>query len=141
MGWEFCRNGLVVLSVIVPTEMFYANLIDHCLNIVSFYQWHLTASVDLISVLRNKVRFKGLRGLPSGILSISLVAGLNTQMDKIAIQHLVESLSYYMAFSLVGYYCWYIFLWHCFPIYDLVFRWGSGQNSQTLIKLICLWLF
>jgi hypothetical protein len=55
MGWEFCETVLSFLGLLfVPTEMFYANRIDRIVCFISFYQWHLTASVDLISVLRNK---------------------------------------------------------------------------------------
>jgi hypothetical protein len=65
------------------------------------------------------------------MLLISLVAGLNTQMDKIAINHLVESLGYYIGlFTNGGYYCWYIFSMALLPDLRPCIRWGSGQASK-----------
>jgi O-antigen/teichoic acid export membrane protein len=110
MGWGILRNGLVVLGLLlVPTlEMFFI------WQTISTVVFALLFKLALNGILTARYRFdfslkiessvlKRIWGFASGMLLISLVAGLNTQMDKIAISKLlpVESLGHYtLAFSL-----------------------------------------
>ena len=104
VGWGILRNGLVVVAIlIVPTlEMFFiwqtistivfAILIRLSLNesLSGSYSFDFKLKIEK-SVLKRIRQFAG------GMLLISLVSGLNTQMDKIAISKLlpVESLGHY----------------------------------------------
>jgi O-antigen/teichoic acid export membrane protein len=104
VGWGILRNGLVVIALmVIPTlEMFFiwqtistvifAILLRLSLNeaLIGFYKFDFKFKIEHI-VLKKIWRFAG------GVLLISLVASLNTQMDKIVISKLlpVESLGYY----------------------------------------------
>jgi O-antigen/teichoic acid export membrane protein len=104
VGWGMLRNGLVVLGIlIIPTlEVFFiwqtistivfTILIRLSLNkaLTDQYKFDFHFNIER-SVISRIWRFAG------GMLLISLVASLNTQMDKLAISKLlpVESLGYY----------------------------------------------
>lgn len=104
LGWGILRNGLVVVAILfVPTlEMFFiwqaiSTLIFAILlrlslynSLTGFYKFVFKPKIEK-SVLKRIWRFAG------GVLLISLVAGLNTQMDKIVISKLlpIDSLGYY----------------------------------------------
>jgi O-antigen/teichoic acid export membrane protein len=104
VGWGILRNGLVVVAIlVVPTlEMFFiwqaistiifAILLRLSLNetLTGYYKFDFKLKIEK-SVLKRIWLFAG------GMLLISLVSGLNTQMDKIAISKLlpVESLGHY----------------------------------------------
>lgn len=104
VGWGILRNALVVVVLIViPTlEIFFiwqtistvifVVLIRLSLNetLTGIYKFEFKFKIEQI-VLKRVWRFAG------GVLLISLVASLNTQMDKIVISKLlpVESLGYY----------------------------------------------
>lgn len=104
VGWGILRNGLVLVALLfVPTlEMFFiwqtistiifTILLRLSLNetLTGVYKFDFKFKIER-SVLKKIWRFAG------GVLLISLVASLNTQMDKIVISKLlpVESLGYY----------------------------------------------
>lgn len=104
VGWGVLRNGLVVAALMfVPTlEMFFiwqtistiifTILLRLSLNeiLIGDYKFDFKFKIER-SILKKIGRFAG------GVLLISLVASLNTQMDKIVISRLlpVESLGYY----------------------------------------------
>lgn len=104
VGWGVLRNGLVVVAIlVVPTlEMFFiwqtistvifAILLRLSLNktLTGYYKFDLKPKIE-------KVVFKTIWRFAGGMLLISLVSSLNTQMDKIAISKLlpVENLGYY----------------------------------------------
>lgn len=104
VGWGAVRNGLVIIILMfVPTlEMFFiwqtvstlifTVLVRFYLNeaLMGFHRFDFTFKIERI-VLEKIWRFAG------GVLLISLVSSLNTQMDKIVISKLlpVESLGYY----------------------------------------------
>jgi O-antigen/teichoic acid export membrane protein len=104
VGWGILRNGLVVVAIlIVPTlEMFFiwqtistlifAVLIGLSLKkaLTGQYKFDFHPKIEK-SVFKSIWRFAG------GMLLISLVASLNTQMDKLGISKLLplESLGYY----------------------------------------------
>lgn len=102
--WGIFRNGIVVLAIIiVPTLDFFfiwqsistvifAILMRFVLNKFLIGNYNLNFQLQLNKTILNKVwRFAG------GMLLISLVSSLNTQMDKIAISRLlpVENLGHY----------------------------------------------
>ena len=104
VGWGILRNGLIVIALMyMPTlELFFiwqavstlifVVLIRFLLNetLTGFYRFDFRFRIER-SVLRRIWRFAG------GVLLISLVSSLNTQMDKIVISKLlpVENLGYY----------------------------------------------
>jgi O-antigen/teichoic acid export membrane protein len=104
VAWGILRNGLVVVVIIYePTlemffvwqtfaTLFFTVLFRLSLNreLTGFYKFEFSLKIEK-KVLKNIWRFAG------GMLLISLVAALNTQMDKIAISKFlpVESLGYY----------------------------------------------
>lgn len=104
VGWGVLRNGLVVIALLfVPTlEMFFVwqtatTLIFTIVFRLSLikeltgkYKFNLQLKVE-------KTVFKSIWRFAGGMLLISLVAALNTQMDKVAISSLlpIESLGYY----------------------------------------------
>lgn len=104
LGWGVMRNGLVVLAIFfVPSlDMFFiwqttSTFIFTILIRLSLYQ-SMTGYYKFI--FKPKIEtlvFKRIWRFAGGMLLISLVAGLNTQMDKIVISKLlpVESLGYY----------------------------------------------
>lgn len=104
MGWGMLRNGLVIVGIIfVPNlEMFFiwqsistvifALLLQLSLNKEMIGKYKLNFKIKIEnSVFRRIWRFAG------GMLLISIVASLNTQMDKLAISKLlpIENLGYY----------------------------------------------
>jgi O-antigen/teichoic acid export membrane protein len=110
VGWGILRNGVVVLAILIkPTLMVFftwqsASTILFAIitglilkkDLTGTLKFDLTLNIER-DVLKKIWRFAG------GMLLISLVAGLNTQMDKLAISKLlpVESLGYYtLAISL-----------------------------------------
>lgn len=104
VGWGILRNGFVVVAIlIIPTlEVFFiwqtistvifAILLRLSLNkaLIGHYKFDLQPRLER-SVFRRVWQFAG------GMLLISLVASLNTQMDKLTISKLlsIESLGYY----------------------------------------------
>lgn len=104
VGWGMFRNGLVVIAIyLVP-------------KLEMFFMWQLVATLIftilmrlfLIKILTSKYTFtfkpilekeilSKLWRFAGGVLLISLVAALNTQMDKLAISKLldIDSLGYY----------------------------------------------
>jgi hypothetical protein len=84
MGWGILRNGLVVLGLLfVPTlEMFFIWQISTVLFALLFklaLQWHFNFQYRFdFSLKIEKSVFKRIWGFASGMLLISLVAGLNT---------------------------------------------------------------
>lgn len=104
ISWGIVRNGLVVVVILfVPRlEVFFiwqtlstvtfAIVLKFTLNksLTGSYVFDLMPRIEKV-VLKNIWRFAG------GMLLISLVASLNSQMDKLAISKLlsVESLGYY----------------------------------------------
>lgn len=104
VGWGVLRNGLVVIAIlIVPTlEMFFV------WQTISTIIFAVLIGLSLRKELSNHYKigfqfkieksvFKSVWHFAGGMLLISLVASLNTQMDKLAISKLlpVESLGYY----------------------------------------------
>jgi O-antigen/teichoic acid export membrane protein len=104
VGWGALRNGLVVFALffVSSLDMFFiwqmcatiifTLLIRLSLNncLLGSYKLNTVFKIDFL-VLKKIWRFAG------GVLLISLVASLNTQMDKIVISRLlpVENLGYY----------------------------------------------
>lgn len=104
MGWGILRNGLVIITLIfVPSlEIFFiwqsvstiifALLLHLSLNkaMTSRYEFNFQPRIEK-KIFKNIWRFAG------GMLLISIVASLNTQMDKLAISKLlpIENLGYY----------------------------------------------
>jgi O-antigen/teichoic acid export membrane protein len=103
VGLGVLRNGLVIVAILfVPTlEVFFvwqavstvifAILLRFSLcKVLTGYYFHFQLIIELL-ILKDVWRFAG------GMLLISVVAGLNTQMDKIAISKFlpIESLGYY----------------------------------------------
>ena len=104
VGWGILRNGLVVGAIlVVPSlEMFFiwqtistiifVILLRLSLNetLTGYYKFNFNLKIEKV-ILKRIWLFAG------GMLLISLVSGLNTQMDKIAISKLlpVESLGHY----------------------------------------------
>ncbi|MDB4601064.1 oligosaccharide flippase family protein [Flavobacteriaceae bacterium] len=104
VGWGMLRNGLVVVAIwVVPTlEMFFiwqtmATVIFAILLLLSLnktltgtYKFYFKLKIER-SIFENVWRFAG------GMFLISLVASLNTQMDKLIISKLlpIEILGYY----------------------------------------------
>ena len=104
VGWGILRNGLVVAALLfVPTlEMFF--IWQTISTIIFTILLRLSLNETLIGVYKFDFKFKIERSVlkkiwrfAGGVLLISLVASLNTQMDKIVISKLlpVESLGYY----------------------------------------------
>lgn len=102
--WGITRNGIVVLAIIIfPTLEFFfiwqtistvvfTILMRFVLNKLLIGNYMLNFQLQLNKTILNKVwRFAG------GMLLISLVSSLNTQMDKIAISRLlpIENLGHY----------------------------------------------
>ncbi len=103
-GWGIFRNGLVVFVImLVPTlEMFFiwqtiSTLIFVLLFRILLYKQLLGSYNFEFDFKINKKVFKKVWRFAGGMLLISLVAALNTQMDKIAISKFlpIESLGYY----------------------------------------------
>jgi O-antigen/teichoic acid export membrane protein len=104
IGWGILRNGLIVIGIwLVPSlEMFFiwqtlstilfAILIGLSLKkeLTGHYNFDFQFKIE-ISVFRKIWRFA------AGMLLITVVAGLNTQMDKLAISKFlpIENLGYY----------------------------------------------
>lgn len=104
VGWGVLRNGVVVLAILIKPTL------------IVFFTWQ-AAATTLFAILTGFILKKELTGklkfdfnlnierdvlkkiwrFAGGMLLISLVAGLNTQMDKLAISKLLplESLGYY----------------------------------------------
>lgn len=104
VGWGVLRNGLVVIAIlIVPTlEMFFiwqtvSTIIFAILIGLSLRKEMMSQHKFGFQLKIEKSVFKGIWRFAGGMLLISLVASLNTQMDKLAISKLlpVESLGYY----------------------------------------------
>lgn len=104
VGWGVLRNGLVVIAIIfVPTlEVFFVwQAVSTLIFVIVFrlsLNKELTGKYKFDLVLRiEKTVFKKIWRFAGGMLLISLVAALNTQMDKMAISTLlpIESLGYY----------------------------------------------
>lgn len=104
VGWGVCRNGLVVVVLLFSAslEMFF---IWQAVSTVIFtILLRLSLNKTLIGSYRfdfqpkiEKTVFKRVWRFAVGMLLISLVSSLNTQMDKIAISRFlpIESLGYY----------------------------------------------
>jgi O-antigen/teichoic acid export membrane protein len=104
ISWGICRNGFVLIGILlIPTlEMFFiwqsiATVVFSILlkiilsrTLTGKYRFDWRFEVDK-NILRDVWRFAG------GMLLISFVAALNTQMDKLAISSLlsIENLGYY----------------------------------------------
>ncbi|WP_423128024.1 oligosaccharide flippase family protein [Gaoshiqia sp. Z1-71] len=104
VGWGILRNGLVVIAILIKPSLLvfftwqtgstilFALLIGLMLRkeLTGKLKFDFKFKIDR-SVLKSIWRFAG------GMLLISLVAGLNTQMDKMAITKMlpVECLGYY----------------------------------------------
>ncbi len=104
ISWGIVRNGLVVIVIIfVPkleifflwqtfSTVFFSILLKFILSksLTGFYIANLVPKIEM-KVFKNIWRFAG------GMLLISLVASLNSQMDKLTISKLltVETLGYY----------------------------------------------
>lgn len=104
VGWGMLRNGFIVIALMyVPTLEFFfiwqtastlifVILIRLFLNdvLIGFYRFDFKFKIER-KVLKSIWHFAG------GVLLISLVSSLNTQMDKIVISKLlpVENLGYY----------------------------------------------
>jgi O-antigen/teichoic acid export membrane protein len=104
VGWGILRNGIVIFAIIIfPTlEMFFlwqtfSTIIFSILvglslkkELSGHYKFDFSFRIEK-SVFKKIWRFAG------GMLLISLVASLNTQMDKLTISKLlpIESLGYY----------------------------------------------
>ncbi|MBU1013320.1 MAG: oligosaccharide flippase family protein [Bacteroidetes bacterium] len=103
MSWGIARNGLVVLTLLITPSL------------KLFFIWQAASTVIFVILsgllLRKEINGKYFSGIikienqvlkriwkfAGGMLLISLVAALNTQMDKLAISKLlpIESLGYY----------------------------------------------
>ena len=104
ISWGILRNGLVVFIImyIPKLEIFFlwqtfstvvfAIILKFVLNksLTGYYLYNLMPKIE-IAILKSIWRFAG------GMLLISLVASLNSQMDKLTISKLlsIESLGYY----------------------------------------------
>jgi len=109
VAWGICRNGLVVITLLILPSL------------ISFFVWQALSTLLFALftgfLLRKHLKSKYLFGVEridrnilkrnwrfaGGMLLISLVAALNTQMDKLAISKLlpIDSLGYYtLAISL-----------------------------------------
>lgn len=104
VGWGMLRNGLVVIAIyLVPKlEMFFI------WQLVASVIFTITIRLFLTKILTSKYTFafkpilekevlSKLWRFAGGVLLISVVAALNTQMDKLAISKLldIDSLGYY----------------------------------------------
>lgn len=109
--WGMLRNGLVIAPMIFKPDLtlffiwqavstlLFTVLMRAALSHKLFGAWKITKPVMEKEVLQNTWQFAG------GMLLISLVAALNSQMDKLAISKLLslESLGYYtLAVSLAS---------------------------------------
>jgi O-antigen/teichoic acid export membrane protein len=104
VGWGILRNGIVVIIILINPSLgvfftwqagstfFFALLVGLLLKkeLIGKLEFNFKMKIET-TVLKRIWRFAG------GMLLISLVAGLNSQMDKLAISKLfpVESLGYY----------------------------------------------
>jgi len=102
VGWGVLRNGLVVIAIIIlPTlEMFFIWQTISTLLFTLLIGLSLRKSITghfKINFQIEKSVFKRIWRFAGGMLLISLVGSLNTQMDKLAISNLlpIESLGYY----------------------------------------------
>jgi len=102
VGWGILRNGLVVIAIIiVPTlEMFFVWQTISTILFTLLIGLSLRKSITghfQINFQLEKLVFKRVWRFAGGMLLISLVGSLNTQMDKLAISNLlpIESLGYY----------------------------------------------
>lgn len=102
VGWGILRNGLVVIAIIiVPTlEMFFIWQTISTLLFTLLIGLSLRKSITgyfKINFQLEKSVFKRIWRFAGGMLLISLVGSLNTQMDKLAISNLlpIENLGYY----------------------------------------------
>lgn len=104
VGWGMCRNGLVVFAIyFIPTlEMFFI------WQLISTFVFTILMRLFLTKILDGKYNFKikpvlekeiflNVWRFAGGMLLISLVAALNTQMDKLTISKFldIENLGYY----------------------------------------------
>lgn len=104
VGWGVLRNGIVVVAIwAIPTlEMFF---IWQAVSTVIFtFLIGISLRKDLIGQIKFDFKFKielsvfkNIWKFAGGMLLISLVAALNTQLDKLAISKLlpIDSLGYY----------------------------------------------
>ncbi len=104
VGWGILRNGLVIIAIIFVStlEMFFiwqtiSTIIFALLFRISLYKQFTGTYNFEFDFKFNKNIFKKIWRFAGGMLLISLVAALNTQMDKIAISKFlpIESLGYY----------------------------------------------
>lgn len=102
--WGVVRNGLVLIVILIlpslklffiwqaVSTVFFTVLIRFALirSLTGYYKYYYRPTIDIL-VFKKVWRFTG------GMLLISLVACLNTQMDKIVISKLlpIKSLGYY----------------------------------------------
>lgn len=102
--WGFCRNALVVVAIsYTPTlEMFFlwqtiSTMLFTILFRVCLYKELIGKYVFDLAFRIEKVVFDKIWRFAGGMLTISLIAALNTQLDKLAISKFLpsESLGYY----------------------------------------------
>jgi O-antigen/teichoic acid export membrane protein len=104
VGWGILRNGLVLIAIMVIPKLEIFFIWQTCATII----FTILLRLSLVKFLRGQGVFKFnliIEGVilnriwkfAFGMLLISLVSGINTQMDKIAISQLlpIENLGYY----------------------------------------------
>jgi len=104
IGWGVLRNGLVIIPIIFYPKLEIFFTWQAISTIVFSVLLKLSIEKDLYGIYKFNIKPKFERAVfnrvwkfAGGMLLISLVAGLNSQMDKLAISRLlsVESLGYY----------------------------------------------
>lgn len=104
VGWGMLRNGLVIIPIIFYPRLEVFFIWQTISTIIFTFLLKLSLEKNLNGILKfefkpiiERVVFKRIWKFAGGMLLISLVAGLNSQMDKIAISKLLslESLGYY----------------------------------------------
>jgi O-antigen/teichoic acid export membrane protein len=112
VGWGMLKNGLVLLPIIFYPRLDVFFTWQAISTIIFTVLLKLSLEKNLNGILKfefkpiiERVVFKRIWKFAGGMLLISLIAGLNSQMDKIAISKLLalESLGYYtLAVSLAS---------------------------------------
>lgn len=104
VGWGVLRNGLVLVAIfIIPKlEMFFlwqtfSTIVFAILVRLSLYKTLTGLYKFNFHLILEQSVFKRVWRFAGGMLLISIVSGLNTQMDKLAISKLlsIENLGYY----------------------------------------------
>lgn len=110
IGWGFFRNGLVVLLIYFYNKLEFFFMWQSCCTIVFAIIMKLVLEYYVLGKMTFSVNFKidmdvlkGVKKFALGMLLISLVAALNTQLDKLMITKLLSMQSlgvYTIAISL-----------------------------------------